>query len=428
MPSNETTKYHKLLPWIIWALGALLFFSEYAARVAPSVMTEQLQHVFHASAVELGVLGAFFYYAYVTMQIPVGMLVDRFGSHKLLTITALICALGSIMFAMADNLVVACIARFLIGFGASFAFVGTLKLASVWFPASRFGLMAGLTQAMGMFGAAAGEAPVAAAVHHYGWRETIVFLAVIFIILAILIGFIVQNHPPGYVVTKPRSKTKSNVWNAILIVISNPRTWVNAFYIGLLYAPTAAFAELWGPRFLHEVYGLDKIHAGFAVSLIYIGWIFGGPISGFISDKIGRRKPVMLFSAFAGMVLLGIVLYVPGIPLGLLEVLLFLYGLTNFGVAISYAYASEINPRRIAGTSMAFANMSSVIVGSWLFMPLIGWMLDRVAGHEDAINHIYTAHDFRSAMFLLPLCLLASFIIGCFLKETHCRNHEPHPA
>ncbi|MBL4647555.1 MAG: MFS transporter [Gammaproteobacteria bacterium] len=422
-PVTTTTKsYMRFLPWIIWGLGALLFFSEYSARVFPSVANVHLMQAFHASGLELGGLSAFFYYAYVGMQLPVGVLVDRYGSHRLLTITALICALSSVLFATATSLAMADVARFLLGFGASFAFIGTLKLASVWFSASRFGLLAGLTQALGMLGAAVGEAPVAVAINHFGWRKTSFILGLVFIALAILIGLIVRNHPPGYVVDKPRAKTVSSVWNGLSIVLCNRQTWLNGLYVGFLYAPSAAFAELWGVRFLQRVHHISHVTAAFAIGLIFIGWTVGGPISGWFSDKIQRRKPIMIVSAVCGFLLLSLIIYVPQLPIPLIFILLFCYGLTNTGVVISYALASEINPRRIAGTSMAFANMSSVIIGAAL-QPILGWVLDELAtGKKVHGLYIYSASDFRSAMSLLPVSMIVSVVFVFFIKETYCKN------
>src|SRR5687768_6752451 len=160
-------------PWLIWGLGAAFFFAEYVARVAPSVMVPELMKSFNVDAMAIGSLSAFFSYAYVSMQIPVGILVDRYGPHRLLTVMCIVCGLGCFLFAAASNIISANLGRFLMGFGASFAFVGSLKLAVLWFPANRFGLLAGLTQAVGMVGAAIGQAPISLVVAHLGWQTTL---------------------------------------------------------------------------------------------------------------------------------------------------------------------------------------------------------------------------------------------------------------
>lgn len=179
---NSYPDKKRYFPWLIWALGAAFFFSEYFARVAPSVMVPELMQSFHVKALSLGALSAFFYYAYVAMQIPVGALVDRYGSHRLLTVAAALCGISCLLFSMAQTLLIAELGRLLMGFSAAFAFVGALKLATVWFPASRFGLLSGLTQALGMAGAAVGEGPISVSVAAIGWRPTMLSMGIFFVV------------------------------------------------------------------------------------------------------------------------------------------------------------------------------------------------------------------------------------------------------
>jgi MFS family permease len=143
-------------PYFIWFLGAFFFFSDYIIRVSPSVLTPQLMQFFHANGETVGLFSGFFYYAYIGMQIPVGILVDKFGPKWLLVMASILCTLSTMMFAQTSHITMGFLSRFLMGFGASFAFVGTLKLISLWFKAERFAFLAGLTQAMGMVGATVG--------------------------------------------------------------------------------------------------------------------------------------------------------------------------------------------------------------------------------------------------------------------------------
>jgi MFS family permease len=418
-------KNRAISPWLVWALGAAFFFSEYFARVSPSVMAPDLMADFHSSAFQLGSLSAFFYYAYVGMQIPVGMLVDRYGAHRLLTIMAALCAGACLMFSMAHDLAMAELARFLMGFAASFAFVGSLKLASVWFPATRFGLLAGLTQALGMLGATVGEAPLAYTVSAFGWRHTMAIIAVIFLGLSVLIGVIVRDRPTGYRSQSPEiTSEKVSIFKGLLQVLANPQSWHNAFYVGLLYAPSAAFAELWGPSFLHTAYGMSLGAAATANGLIFIGWGVGGPIVGWLSDKIQARKPIMIASVILCLIIMSAILYVPNLPLSVLFSLLFLYGVCNTGVAISYAVAAEINPHKLAGTSVAFSNMASVIVGA-AFQPIIGKLIDmHWNGLREAGVPVYNLSDYHYALIILPICLILGVLFVFLIKETHCKNQE----
>jgi sugar phosphate permease len=407
-------------PWLIWSLGAAYFLAEYFARVSPGVMVPELMQAFNATALALGTLSAFFYLAYIPMQIPVGMLVDRYGPHRLLSIMALLCGLSCFAFAAVSDIHLAQLSRFLMGFTASFAFVGTLKLASMWFPAERFGLLAGLTQALGMLGAVIGEAPTAIAVQYFHWRGTLIIMGVVIVILAILIALIVRDKPQAHHPVDLKQESVG-LFKGLWLVLQNPQTWINGFYVGLLYAPTAAFAELWGVNFLRHTYHLTAAVAGAAIGCIFIGWTIGGPITGWVSDKMLRRKPVLLLSSFCGIILMSIIIFIP-LSLPAIFVLLFCYGMTNTGVAISYAIASEINPPRINGTSIAFANMASVLIGA-CFQPIIGWVLDmHWQGTMANGIRIFTTGDYHTALAALPVCSLLSLFFAFFVKETYCRN------
>jgi len=404
----------------VWGLAAAFFFAEYFARVAPSVMVPNLMSAFHVNALSLGALSAFFYYAYVGMQIPVGTLIDRYGPHKLLTLTALLCGIACFIFAESHQLMIADLARFLMGLAAAFAFVGALKLARTWFSPAKFGLLAGATQALGMLGAAVGEGPVSVLVHHAGWQKSMLLIGCVLILLSILIGCIVRDHPNPIASLPPK---KYSLWNSILVVIKNKQCWLNGIFIGFLYAPTGAFAELWGASYLHKVYAINQELAASAIGAIFIGFAISSPCLGWVSDKIKKRKPIMLFSAVSSLILISAVLYIPNLSFVEVTVLLFLYGMSNVAVATSYALASEIVPSEVSATSMSFANMASVLIAA-LFQPIIGALLDY--GWDHQMLHgaaVFSVHDYRTAMISLPLCSLVSIIAWIFIKESYQSNN-----
>lgn len=415
---------HWFYPWLIWGLGAAFFLSEYLGRVAPSVIQSELMQTFHINATRFGMLGTIFLIPYIVMQMPVGMLVDRYGPHKLLTATCAICALGCYVFASANSIYVAEIGRFLMGFSAAFAFVGAVKLATLWFCPTRLGLLAGLTQALGMFGAAMGEGLVAVMVNHVGWRESMVIIGCVLLALALLIGFIVRDRPNNDVVeSQPSDELARHIsyWQALLKVFSNPQSWLNGLFIGLLYAPTGVFAELWGVSYVMQNNGLPRTIAARAVSMIFIGWAVGGPLAGMLSDRIRRRVPVMFASAILCLIFLSAILYIQDMPVSILFLLMFLYGLTNTGVGVSYAVSGEINPRQVAGTSIAFANMASILIAAAL-QPIVGSILDANwdGATVDGVK-IYSTDAYHVAMTSLPICLLLSVFACLLVKETYCK-------
>ena len=307
--------YNLSQAWFVWGLAATFYFSDYLARVAPGVMHRELQADFGINEVGFPALTSFFYIPYILMQIPVGLTVDRFAIRYLLTSMSLITAVGCCVFAMSHGLVMASFARLLIGFSAAFAFISALRLATSWFPPEKLGLLAGLTQALGMLGASAGQAPLSFLVTAVGWRESMVIVSIIFVILALLLFRFIQDNPNTIrALTKKINKasvTTLSIWKSLGRVLSNRQTWFNALYAGFLYAPTTVIGESMGPAYLAYGRGLTIHCAAFAVGLIFIGWVIGGPIFGHLSDKIGKRKPLMLASGVCGVILTSIFVFVP---------------------------------------------------------------------------------------------------------------------
>ena len=133
----------KSYAWIVWACSALFFFYEFCLQSSPSVMVPELMQAFHVDASHLGKLSAYYFYAYALMQLPVGLLLDRFGPRIMMTVACFICALGAFIFSHTESLIAAEWARFFMGLGSACAFISALKLASLWFPPHRYPLLVG---------------------------------------------------------------------------------------------------------------------------------------------------------------------------------------------------------------------------------------------------------------------------------------------
>lgn len=405
--------------WLVWGLAAAFYFSDYLARVAPGVMHRYLQMDFGINEAGFGILTASFYVPYILMQIPVGLTVDRLSIRWLLTIMSLVTAFGCCVFGLADGLLTASIGRMLIGFSAAFAFICSLRLATSWFPPTMLGLLSGLTQALGMLGAAAGEAPVSFLVSNVGWRHSMLIIAFLFIALSGLLYQFVQDKP-GEHRNEIRSVNRISILDSLKIILSNKQTWLNAMYAGFLFGPTAVIGEAIGPAYLQFGRGLGAHAAAFATGLIFIGWGISGPLSGWISDKMGRRKPLMIISAVCGVILSSLFVFIPEMSQTTAYILFFVFGLTNTGVAISYAVSTEIHDRSVVGTSIAFTNMTSIFVGA-LFQPLVGRIIDIVSGPRAYNVETLLLSDFQAGLKLLPLCSLVALILAFTVKETYCK-------
>lgn len=410
--------YSKSAPWLIWGLAAFFFFAHYVVRVTPGHISEHLLiHFVHSTKIGIGVLGASFYLPYVLMQMPVGYLVDRFGIRLLLTIAVLICSLSCLIFANAHLIETAIFSRVLLGFCSAAAFIGALKLITIWFEPQKFALLVGITQALGMVGAAFGARLVPYLNHTIGWQDTFYLYAIVFFILAILIFAIVRNAPAhGKPLDNEVITTDYHPVGSLWSVFFNKYTWINACYAGLIYAPTDVMGELWGKEFLEHIHALNNFQASHVISYIFIGWAIGGPLAGWLADHFGRR-PIMIVSATLGLILLPCLFYIPHLSLTTINTIAFIYGLTNTGLIASYTVAGELHHKSHSGFSMAIANMFSVLLGA-AFMPLIGWILVELAQVSHHATLVYSLENYKKATILLPICLLLAVFLALFSKET----------
>jgi len=411
----------RLTPWMMWGLGVSAFFIEYIIRVAPASMVPSLMETFKASPLDISAFGAYFLYAYVLMQIPVGLLVDRFGARICLSLSTGICAFSTFLFAMTEYLWIAQLARFLLGFGAAFALVGALKLALMWFKPQSFSIIVGLSQALGMVGGAAGVAIMGRLAELENWQISTEILGWFLASLACLIALFVRNEPFKKISTNSTTSTKETkttipILESIKIVFRHPQTWLIAIFAGLLYMPTAVVAELWGSFYFTTTQGITTTAANDGMSIIFVGWALGGPLSGVFANRFGRR-PVMIFSSFSSMILITAILYLPALPLPFLYGLLFMYGLSNSGMTAAYTAIAELNPKAVAGVALAFGNGMSVIIGAFC-QQIIGALIDWLQSNPMFIGSDNQTQSLKIAMLLVVVGVVAAFIVSLFTRET----------
>jgi len=428
--SIKRDKKYTLIAWLICGLGAVYYSYEYFLRISPSVMESELRDHFNLSATGFGFLSAFYYYAYVPMQLPVGVLMDRYGPRRLLTIACFICVVGTFMFASTTMFSMAATGRFLVGLGSSFAFVGVLKLATIWLPEDKLAMVAGMAAALGTIGAMIGDNLLGSMVVRIGWQNTVNFTAVFGIGLVFVLWFGLRDQKRYQRRSGTIDSFKKNMLD-LGVIVRNKQIWINGTYGCLVYLPTTVFAELWGIPYLHHARGLTEAGANAANSMIFLGFAIGAPLMGFISDKIRRRKLPMLVGASVAAVLMMLILYLPGLNQSSLNILMFLLGLFYSSQAIVFAVGREISPKEAAGTAIAMTNMI-VMIGAMILQPLVGKLLDwsllaRKASlplesiYVGKMHQLYTAEDYQFALTIIPLGILIAALLTFCLRETHAQ-------
>ena len=400
-----------LLPWLIWGLSALFVVFNYIQQVVPNIIAVDLSHAFKASESTLGNIAASYFYAYAILQIPVGLIVDRYGTRRPLVIAILFAGLGTLAFSLAQTSAHAQIARLAMGASSAFSFIGCLKLVEEWFPPSRFSTLAGMTNTAGMVGAASG-APVAVLVNHIGWRDAVAWMGGAELLLAALVFLVVRDRSDA--AGHPAPATQSGGMCGLL---RNPHIWINAVYATSISLVFVAFGGLWGASYIQKVYPVSAVAAAGVGSLLFLGGIAGSLFFGWYSDYLGRRKTPMVLAGIGALVTMAGLLYLPGIPLAGFKAGLFLVGFFSSANIISYAVARDLYPE-LAGFSIGFLS-TCFFAGSAASQPLVGMLLElKSSRHAVAGLASLTAEDFRFAFSPLVAFVLVALIASFLVKET----------
>ncbi len=410
----------------MWFLGALFYFYEFLLNVSPGVMLHDMMRSFDGSAKMVSTMASIYLWIYGLMQIPVGVLLDRYGPRRLLAMAALACAIGAFVFSMSNGIAQAYVGRALLGFGGAFAIVGCMKIIANWFPPNRFAFLLGCILFIGMLGAVAGEAPLAYLVHHYTWRGSLQILGVCGLVMAVLLYSVLRDAPSNAPVSNANAHLADEhpLTSIRHVMFDNGQTWLASIYGSLMFAPTLAFGGLWGVPFLQQSYGMTPTVAGGYLSWIFIGWAIGSPLAGWISDTVGRRKTTMYWGSFGSLITMCCIIYMPDLPLVMLGTAMFLLGLFSSGFLMAFPLVKEINPNKYNATALGFINTLNTFGGA-LLQPLIGVVLDHLwTGEVHNGVPFYSTVHYQCALSFLPLVIVVSILFLPFIRETYCRHVE----
>jgi MFS family permease len=409
------------MAWAVWGLVALFYCYGSFQRVAPAVMVPDLMAEFAAGAALLGSLSAFYFYAYATLQLPVGLMLDRWGERRVMTAAAVLAGAGSLLFAIADDVGTANLGRLLIGTGSAFTWIGCLTTAAIWFPPRRFALVAGLSSLAGMVGAIGAQAPLAALVTAIGWRDSMLWGAAFAFLLAIAIAAVVRDRPRTRQAPGRPPATVQALAAGVRAAAADRQLWIAAFAGCMMSTPVLAFAGLWGVPYLMAAYELSRPGAALIASVMMIGWAIGGPVFGWLSDRTGRRRRPMIAGAVGACVTMAACIYVPGLSTVSVGLLLFVNGFFAGSMILVFAVIRERHGSGHIGSAYGLVNTVIMSSGA-VFQPLIGLLLDLGwDGRMEAGARVYSRAAYDLAFGTLPAVFAAGIAAMLLIHETWCR-------
>jgi MFS family permease len=408
--------------FFVCALAAFFYLYEFMVRVIPSAMMQPMMAHFHIGIATAGWLSGAFFFGYVPMQIPSGLLLDSIGGRRVLAGATLLCALSCIGFAYVSSVPIALLLRFLMGLTGSVAFTGALFIAAGWIPRRLFGLYSGLVQTLGCVGAILGQAPVSTLQHKFGYATTQLGIGIIGIVFAILI-YVVVRDPKADSSANIDSGASGKILQRLTKVINNKQNLAIGLYVFLTWAPINIIASLWGIPFLMHRFAMSAQTAGWFMAIAWVGIAVSSPVIAQYSSKAKDRSASMLLCVVLGLISITIILYSAHLSLWMLGILLFIFGCQAAGQPIAFDLAYNNNERTILGTALGFTNMSA-IAGGMLLQPLVGVLIAAHSGHHLARLDSYSLSDFHFALAIAPACMLANiFVILCFINKNLRTNH-----
>lgn len=400
----------KLLFFLAWLLCGIFYFFQYAVRSAPGIMQAELTAAWGGN--HIGTLISAYYVVYAVMALVAGVLLDRYGPRHTIPYGIATVAVGSLIFAQGS------LAAGMVGFvlqasGAIFAFIGASYVAARYLPARMLAMFIGLTQMLGMAGAAFGSKPVHMAIDPAGsfqisWQHVWIGFSVAGFVLAV-ITFFVMPREKGDSPSHHGALSLSALIKPFKIVLGNLQSWLAGIVGGLLFLPTTIGALVWATSFLHAGKNLSMAAAATEASMVPIGWVIGSPLLGYIADKIGRRKPVLIVGA---LVMLAAGLTAIFVPYGVLPPysIALVLGIASGAAMIPFSMMKEANPSQVKGTAAGVMNFL-VFLTTGIVSPFISRLLVPQGAP-------LTLHEFQQGFLPLVGGVVVAIILSFFIHET----------
>ncbi|PMB54326.1 MFS transporter [Coxiella-like endosymbiont] len=422
--SRSVPHINRWQAWVVCLSASLFFFYEFIQMNMFDAISLPLMQAFHIQATQLGQLSSFYFISNVIFLFPAGMLLDRYSTRKIILFSLGVCILGITSFALTTSLFSACIFRFLMGIGSAFCFLSVIRLATRWFAATRLALVTGVIVTMAMLGGIAAQTPLTLLLEALNWRKVLLIDAAFGFLIFLIIASLVKDFPYYYLEHHRVERQKINemgYWKSMGLAFLKLQNWLGGIYTCLMNLPLCLLGGIWGILYLSDAHHIPKIEATYITSMLFMGTVVGGPLVGFLSDKIGFRRLPMLVGAILSLALVIVIIEIPHLSFFSLLVLFLAMGLTTSSQIIGYPIVAENSIPVITAMSVSVVNITTM-GGQAIFQPLFGHLMDL---HTIYFHHSmggYVASDFCWAMLILPLGFLIALGAAFCLRETSCRS------
>jgi MFS family permease len=380
-------------PWLVWSVGVFAYLVAVLQRSSFGVAGLDATERFHATPAVLSTFVVLQLLVYASLQVPVGLLLDRFGARHLIVAGGLIMAVGQLLLALATGLPAAFLARALVGAGDALTFISVLRVLSAWFPPRRVPLMTQLTGLLGQLGQVLSAIPLVALLHGPGWTSAFASAAGTGLLALVLVLVVIKNRPAGAPapVVAPEA---TRMWQSLRAAWLTPGTRLGFWsHMGTQFSGTV-FALLWGVPFLVAGQGLRPSEASALLTVLVLAGIVAGPVIGEFTARHPLRRSwlVLTVIGITASVWTAVLLYPPPAPRWLLVLLVIVLALGGPGSIVGFDYARTFNPGGRQGTAVGIVNVGGFSASVAVVMA-IGVLLGAVGDPGGG----YTPEAFRLA-------------------------------
>lgn len=397
---------------MMFSLACVFLVFDMMMQISPGVLATHLMHDLKLNSTSLGIVSGFYYWSYTSLQLPSGLLYDRYPKHKIIASAFLTCAVGTAIFAIATSPTTAIVGRLLMGAGSAFAFVGVLVVGASVYPQRYFNVVAGITQFVGAIGAILAQSPLLAASQHIGWRTALLCISAFGIAASYAILRTLQL---------PQEKThqhkSDNLAQHIKYVCSQPKSWIIAVIACFCWGPMLGFSSLWGIPFLVSTQHISSRVAAHLIELSWLSVAVFAVLQGLWADRIKQQRRPMLFFIAIGIASLACVNYGKQLPYSLLSACMIGLGAACTSATLTFPWVKSIYPKHYQATALGFNN-TWLVVSGLIFQPLMGWIINSHHTTQTTLLH-YTPSDYRHGLTALLMSFSIALLVCWLTKPPH---------
>ena len=421
-----SVKFDRLLPWIVVFSASTFFFFEFMQVNMFNALDPYLFKAYHLTdTIQLGHLSANYMYANVLFLFPVGVLLDRFSTRRLISWAMFVCVTCTLVFSFTTQLWQGEICRFITGIGGAFCLLSCVRLASRWFPAKQMALVVGLIVTFAMLGAMIAQTPFTILVEDFGWRKTLLVDALLGYLMLILVFAFVKDYPAGQekiIKAQQRTLYAEGVFHSVINALKNSQNWLAGVYAALINLPVFLLGN-WGEMYLGQIRQLTPRKASVITSMMFVGLAIGSVLFGWLSDRFSRRRLPMILGAIVCLLVVLPIMYWEAADYFSLIMMFFLLGIAMGSQIISYAVIAESNRESLVGASEGVASV--LIMSGGFLIPTFSYILDlNWQLHFQNGIPSYSVQAYHWAFSIMPFGFVLSLIAVLAMQETYCRSYS----